>query len=88
MLQARHQIKGLSPMSNKPPKSFAEEFCERLSREDLERRWKLEALDFLFSESNDDPDRFERFWIKPLLAAGLNLESALNLVVEARFRPN
>jgi hypothetical protein len=75
-------------MSKKPTKSFAEEYSERLNREDLERRWKLEALDLLFSESNDDPDRFERLWIKPLLAAGLTLESALNLVVEARFHPN
>jgi hypothetical protein len=75
-------------MRNKQSKSFVEEFRERLSREELERRWKLEALDLLFSESNDDPDRFERFWIKPLLAAGLSLESALNLIVEARFRPN
>jgi hypothetical protein len=75
-------------MSKKPTKSFAEEYRERLNREDLERRWKLEALDLLFTESDDDPDRFERFWIKPLLAAGLNLESALNLIVEARFHPN
>ncbi|MGC1620245.1 MAG: hypothetical protein WA765_17275 [Candidatus Acidiferrum sp.] len=75
-------------MRNKPFKSFAEEFRERLNREDLERRWKLEALDLLFSESNDDPDRFEHLWIKPLLAAGLSLDSALNVVVEARFHPN
>ena len=75
-------------MSKKQSKSFADEYRERLKREDLERRWKLEALDVLFSESNDDPDRFESLWIKPLLAAGLSLESALNLIVEARFHPN
>lgn len=75
-------------MRNKPTKSFADEYRERLNREDLERRWKLEALDLLFSESNDDPDRFERLWIKPLLAAGLSLECALNVIVEARFHPN
>lgn len=75
-------------MRNKPAKSFADEYRERLNREDLERRWKLEALDLLFSESNDDPDRFERLWIKPLLAAGLSLECALNVIVEARFHPN
>ena len=75
-------------MRNKQSKSFAEEYSERLNREDLERRWKLEALDLLFSESNDDPDRFESLWIQPLLAAGLTLDSALDVIVEARFQPN
>ncbi len=75
-------------MSNKESKPFLEEFQERLRREDLERLWRLEALDFLFSENNNDPDRIELAWIKPLLAAGLSLDTALNLIVEARFRPN
>jgi hypothetical protein len=73
---------------NKEPKSFVEEFRERLNREDLERRWKLEALDHLFTESEDQPEKFHRLWIKPLMSAGLSLESAFALVVEARFRPN
>ena len=42
-------------MSNKPPKTFVEEFRERLNREDLERRWQLEALDHLFTESKITP---------------------------------
>ncbi|MGB2624384.1 MAG: hypothetical protein WA857_18275 [Candidatus Acidiferrum sp.] len=75
-------------MTNKNSNPFVEEFRERLRREDLERRWKLEAIDLLFSESQDQPERFHRLWIKPLMAAGLSVESAFALVVEARFRPN
>ena len=75
-------------MDTKATKSFVEEFRERLTREDLERRWKLEALDVLFTESGNHPERFHRQWIKPLMAAGLSLESAFDLTVEAHFRPN
>lgn len=75
-------------MSNKPPKTFVEEFRERLNREDLECRWQLEALDHLFTESQDHPDNFHRLWIDPLVAAGLSVESALALLIESHFRPN
>jgi hypothetical protein len=75
-------------MSNKPPKTFVEEFRERLNREDLERRWQLEALDHLFAEVESHPDNFHRLWIQPLVASGLSLESALALVIESHFRPN
>ncbi len=73
---------------NKEPKSFVEEFRERLTREDLERRWHLEALDHLFNECEHQPELFHRQWIKPLTAAGLSAESAFVLAVEAHFRPN
>jgi hypothetical protein len=75
-------------MTNKKNKDFVEEFRERLTREDLERRWKLEALDHLVMEAEDRPEKFHRLWLQPLLNAGLTLESAVNLVVESRFRPN
>ncbi len=75
-------------MSNKKSMSFVEEFRERLNREDLERRWQLEAFDQLFTESQDHPDRFHRHWIQPLIAAGLTLESAMALLIESHFRPN
>jgi len=75
-------------MVNKKSKSFVEEFQERLTREDLERRWQLEALDHLFRESEDKPENFHRLWLQPLLNAGLPLESALTLVIESHFRPN
>lgn len=75
-------------MMNRKAKDFVEEFRERLDREDLERRWKLEALDHLFTETENQPEKFHRLWIQPLLTAGVSLESALALVVEAHFRPN
>jgi len=74
--------------SNKEFQSFVEEFRERLNREDLERSWKLEALDHLFTEVEDHPESFHRLWIQPLVAAGLTLESALALLIEGRFLPN
>ena len=74
--------------SNKEFQSFVEEFRERLKREDLERSWKLEALDHLFTEVEDHPESFHRLWIQPLVAAGLTLESALALLIEGRFLPN
>lgn len=75
-------------MIAKKPKTFAEEFRERLTREDLERRWQLEALDHLFSETESQPEQFHRLWLQPLVTAGLSIESAIALVVESRFRPN
>jgi hypothetical protein len=74
--------------NNKEPKTRVEEFRERLNREDLERRWQLEALDHLFTEVEDHPESFHRLWIQPLVAAGLTLESALALLIEGRFLPN
>jgi hypothetical protein len=85
-------IERFQKMSNETSKKESmtrvEEFRERLTREDLERRWQLEALDHLFTESENHPERFHSLWVKPLITAGLSLESALNLVVEAYFRPN
>jgi hypothetical protein len=69
-------------------KSAAEEYRERLDRENMERRWNLEALDCIFSESEECPEEFHQSWIKPLLAAGVSLETAFSLLVEGKFRPN
>ena len=74
--------------NNKEVQSIVEEFHERLNREDLERSWKLEALDHLFTEVEDHPESFHRLWIQPLVASGLTLESALALLIEGRFLPN
>jgi hypothetical protein len=74
--------------NNKESKTFVEEFRERLNREDLERRWQLEALDHLFTEVENHPDDFHRLWIQPLVASGLSVESALALLIESHFRPN
>lgn len=74
--------------NNKGPKTRVEEFRERLNREDLERRWQLEALDHLFTEFEEHPERFHKLWVKPLITAGVSLESALALLIESHFRPN
>jgi hypothetical protein len=74
--------------NNSGPSTFVEEFRERLNREDLERRWQLEALDHLFTEVEEHPDSFHRLWIQPLVKSGLSVESALALLIESHFRPN
>jgi hypothetical protein len=74
--------------NDKESKTRVEEFRERLNREDLERRWQLEALDHLFTEVENHPDNFHRLWIQPLVASGLSVESALALLIESHFRPN
>jgi hypothetical protein len=73
---------------NKEAKIRIEEFRERLDRENLERLWKLEARDYIFSEFQDQPEKLHQEWIGPLVAAGLSPGSAFALVVEAHFHPN
>lgn len=75
-------------MNDKKSRSSVEEFRERLTREDLERRWLLEAFDHLFTDSDAESDSFHRLWIQPLVNEGLSLESALALLIESHFRPN
>jgi hypothetical protein len=70
------------------PKTTPEEYRERLDREEMERRWNLEALDCILTESEQCPEKFHEHWIKPLLAAGLSLETAFSLLVDGRFLPN
>ena len=65
-----------------------EELRERLRREDMESLWMLEALDCIFTESKDHPDRFHDLWVKPLLKEGMSLDTAFSLLVGGRFRPN
>ena len=79
---------GLFEMSKKRPKIPVEEFRERLDREDLERSWKLEALDSMFADSGDHPYKFLQQWVQPLTSAGLSVESALAILIEGHFRPN
>lgn len=75
-------------MKKKNPNTIAEEVHGRLTREDLERSWKLEALDCLLTESEQHPEKFHKEWVRPLMAAGLTLESAFALLIEGRFLPN
>lgn len=52
------------------------------------RASRLAALDRILANAEADPATFRRFWIQPLLAAGLSLEVAVARVVESYFRPN
>ncbi|HXY52759.1 MAG TPA: hypothetical protein VEI01_25160 [Terriglobales bacterium] len=65
-----------------------EELRKRISREDLEYSWRLEALDHIITFSQVDPTNFHRLWIKPLLAAGASLEVAIACIADSHFQPN
>jgi hypothetical protein len=78
----------ISDDSDQLAKTAAEEYRERLDREDLERRWNLEALDCILTECEECPEKFHQHWIRPLLSAGVSPETAFALLVEGRFRPN
>lgn len=64
------------------------ELRERISREELDYSWRLEALDEIFTAAKLDSTTFHRLWIRPLLAAGLSLEVAIAHVVDSYFMPN
>lgn len=68
--------------------SLADELRQRLDREDLESRWKLEAFDNLLTESQSQPAKFLRHWVTPLMSAGLSLDAAVSVLIEGHFRPN
>jgi len=59
-----------------------------LSHEEVERSWRLEALDRIFTASMVDEQSFHQFWVKPLLSTGLSLQTALALIVDCYFQPN
>jgi hypothetical protein len=64
------------------------ELRERLSHEEVERSWRLEALDRIFTASIVDEQSFHQFWVEPLLSTGLSLETVLALIVDSYFKPN
>ena len=65
-----------------------EDLRKRISREELESSWRLEAFDRLITGSQIDPASFNRLWLQPLIAAGATLEVALRCIVESHFQPN
>lgn len=74
--------------SERRSNTTVEEYRERLSREDMERRWNLKALDYIFTESEECPEEFHQEWIMPLLSAGVSLETAFSLLIGGKFHPN
>ena len=69
---------------NRNPREIGEEFAQA----ETEMEWKLEALDKLFTRTQDHPEEFHRMYVKPLLEEELSLEMALELLVAGVFRPN
>ena len=53
-----------------------------------ERSRRLEALDRILATAQANPATFRRFWIQPLLAAGLSFEAAVARLVDSYFQPN
>ena len=53
-----------------------------------ERSRRLEALDRILANAQANPATFRRFWIQPLLAAGLSFEAAVARLVDSYFQPN
>lgn len=74
--------------SERRSKTTVEEYRERLNREDMERRWNLEVLDYILTESEECPEEFHQEWILQLLLAGVSLETAFSLLVGGKFHPN
>ncbi|HXY15982.1 MAG TPA: hypothetical protein VEI26_15910 [Terriglobales bacterium] len=46
------------------------------------------GLERLFEAFNEDPEIFQKNWLQPLLAEGLNLDSVYELVMESILCPN
>jgi hypothetical protein len=80
--------KGFSTFGTEQMEQLRRELRERISREELEYSWQLEALDRIFAASQVDPATFHHIWIQPLLAAGLSLEAAVARIVDSCFHPN
>ena len=45
-------------------------------------------LEQVLNAFDEDPEIFENNWLRPLLAAGLNLDRACEVVLESILRPN
>ena len=75
----------LSFSINKQMDELRKEVREQ-AREERSRR--LEALDRILATAQANPATFRRFWIQPLLAAGLSFEAAVARLVDSYFQPN
>lgn len=72
----------------KQPKAMIEGVRRKLDRESCECIEKLEALDSLLAESQDQPSKFVQRWVEPLTSSGLSFDSALALVIAGHVLPN
>ncbi len=64
------------------------EVRKRISREELEHSWRLEAMDRIITLVQLDAATFHDLWLRPLLEAGASLDTATTFIVESYFQPN
>lgn len=80
--------KCLFPASDEQMEELRRELRERISCEEFKPFERLAALEEIVKYSRVDSAAFYRLWIRPMLAAGLNLEVAIARVVDSYFQPN
>ena len=61
---------------------------DRITFEELESSWRLEALDRLICLLQMEPEAFHRLWVEPLLRAGATKEVAIACITASYFLPN
>src|SRR5215470_5455506 len=76
------------PFSNEQLEELRNELLGRISLEELDCSWGLQALDRISSVSQVDPVTFDQFWLKPLLAAGISRKVAIACIADACLWPN
>jgi len=61
---------------------------DRITHEELESSWRLEALDRLIGLLQMEPSVFHRLWVEPLLVAGATMKEAIECITASYFLPN
>jgi len=69
-------------------KAMSRDIHERLDLIDKDMDRKLQALDYIFSETKEYPEEFHQLYVQPLLESGLSLEDSFSLLVDGVLRPN
>ena len=69
-------------------KKHKEEFLSLLKDCVLVEAGENVDLERVFSAFDEEPEIFKKNWLRPLLAAGLNLDRACEVVLESILRPN
>lgn len=61
---------------------------DRITHEEVEFSWRLEALDNLIVLLQMEPTSFHRLWVQPLLEAGASMDVAIACITASYFLPN
>jgi len=64
------------------------EFLALLERLAQDKMGELTSLEQLLKASHENPELFEEEWLWPLLAEGVGLGQAFELLVEGALQPN